>query len=80
MKSVTDRLIFGPSRCSKLAPTGLSNRFDHDLGHLPASIACRAVTEIGQRPGSQMQNMIREFESTSLGQLEGINHQVVALR
>jgi hypothetical protein len=38
------------------------------------------VTEIGQRPGSQMQNMIREFESTSFGQLEGINHQVDALR
>jgi hypothetical protein len=38
------------------------------------------VTEIGQRAGSQMQDMIREFESTSFGQLEGINHQVDALR
>jgi hypothetical protein len=76
MKSFAVEFIFHYSSCSELAPTGFSNRADHDLGHQPARIACIDI-EIGQRCRIADQDIIRKFGSTGFGQLvKGIIQQV----
>jgi hypothetical protein len=76
MKSFAVEFIFHHSSCSELAPTGFSNRANHDLGAQPARIACIDI-EIGQRCRIADQDILREFGSTGFGQLvKGIIQQV----